>query len=146
MNPLNNFEKINVTQISNLNTNKIDNNNNNNFLSIVEKNKKNLEEKFLELKENNSILNQLIELLKGLGFFDFTDKSSLKYKEDYQAHFKVDKKEEKLKFISVIYKGFNLVNLEVKFLNEEKSLDYFTPKNTNCTFLNITNNSNVTLY
>ncbi len=60
---------------------------------------------------------------------------SFKYNEDYQVYFKVDKKEENLKLISLIYKEINLINLDVKVLLEEKDAGFFRPESTNCTIL-----------
>lgn len=125
MNPLNNH--ILDSTIKNLQENK------NMFLSLNTENSR--QKRFGELKESNSVLAQLIEILKQLGVFDLTDKSLLKYNKDYQVYFKVDKKEESLKLISFIYKGINLVNLDVKVLLEQKEEGFFKPQSTNCTIL-----------
>jgi len=133
MNPFNNInEKKLITSINN------SKNSTSQFLQMQSQ-EKSLIQKFNELKENNTILSQFIELLKNLGIFDFNDKFNSKFKEDIQLHFNVDKKEGLLKKVSFIYKGLNLVNLDVNVIIEEKNREYFIPQNKNCTILQFNN-------
>ena len=134
MNPLNNH--ISNSTIRNLQEN------DKKFLNVNLNTEKSHEKKLSQLKENNSVFSQLIEILKQLGIFDLTDKTGVKYNEDYQVLFKVDKKEETLKLVSFIYKRLNLVNLDVRVLLEEKDKEFFTTQITNCTILT----PNATIY
>lgn len=91
-----------------------------------------------------SLVKQLVGLLSKLGIFPFS--STSKYDEDYQIYFKIDRKEQKMKLISVIYKGLNLLNLDVNYLARNFTADFFEPENTNCTELVPSNITNITLY
>lgn len=127
MNPLNNH--ILNSTIKSIRDNR------NIFLNMNADKGKSLNKKFNELSKNNSVLNQLIEILKQLGIFDLSSKNKFSYDEDYQLLFKVDKKDENLKIISFIYKGFDLVDLNVKVLLEKKNQAFFLPQSENCTIL-----------
>ena len=115
----------------------------NNFNNTSQLFKKAKELKFLELPEDNNNKNKILDIVNNyivkvvldeLNKFGLlsNEKLSLKYSEDIQVHFQVDKKEEVLKILSLFYKGNNIINLDVKITQEKFNQNDFSPRSNNC--------------